>query len=132
VTRRLDVALAWVLLAAFGALARCRTRFTRSLILLALRRASRPERRETGGRGTEELLSAFERASRANRVARSCLPRALALHRLLALRGRPARVRLGLRLDRGPHEGHAWVECDGVPVGEAPASLTRYLPCETS
>lgn len=131
-TRLLDVALAWALLAPFGALARGRTRFTRSLLLLALRHASRPARGEAGGRGAEELLSAFDRASWANRVARNCLPRALALQRLLALRGRPARVGLGLRPERRPHAGHAWVECDGVPVGEAPALLTRYLLCETS
>jgi len=50
-----------------------------------------------------------------------CLPRALVLYALLAT-GRPHRVRFRLGVQRpqtGRRFAHAWVELDGVPLGEA-------------
>lgn len=50
-----------------------------------------------------------------------CLPRALVLYALLAA-GRPERVRFRLGVQRpqtGRRFAHAWVELDGVPLGEA-------------
>jgi hypothetical protein len=78
------------------------------------------------------VVAAFERASRGHRLAHSCLPRALALHRLLVLRGVQARVRLGLEPGPRPRGGHAWVECGGVPVGGDASLATRYHACRTS
>jgi hypothetical protein len=133
VSRVVDVALAWTLLAAFGAVARVRGGAGRALLLAALRQALRPPRRHPrdSTRATFEVVAAFRSASAGQRLARSCVPRALALHRLLVFRGLPARLRLGLGPGR-PLEGHAWVECEGVPVGEAPSVVARYRPCETS
>jgi hypothetical protein len=133
VTRRVDVALAWTLLAAFGFLARSRGGPARALLLAALRQASRPPCRPTGepARGAVAVVAAFRRVSGGHPLARSCVPRALALRHLLVLRGFPARVRLGLGPGRRL-EGHAWVECGGVPLGEASSIVARYRPCETS
>ena len=132
-TRRVDVALAWTLLAAFGFLARVRGGPARALLLAALRRASRPQDRPTpeSARGALAVVAAFRSVPGSHHLARSCVPRALALQRLLVLRGLPARVRLGLGARR-PVEGHAWVECGGVPVGESPSVVARYRACETS
>ncbi|HEX5757819.1 MAG TPA: lasso peptide biosynthesis B2 protein, partial [Thermoanaerobaculia bacterium] len=47
-----------------------------------------------------------------------CLPRSLAMQRLLARRGAPAELRIGVRRREGVLEAHAWVEVDGRPVGE--------------
>ncbi len=128
-----DAALAWILLAAFGALARARGGPGRALLLAGLRQASEPPdgRSRSSKRSAHELAAAFRSASAGHGLARSCLPRALALHRLLLWRGLPARVRLGLAPGR-PLAGHAWVECDGMPVGDAPPLVARYRPCETS
>jgi hypothetical protein len=133
VTRPLDVALAWTLLGAFGVLARVPGRPARTLLLAALRRASRPPRphRRRAEPSDDDVVAAFRRASAGHRLARTCVPRALALHRLLVWRGLPARLRLGLGPGR-PLAGHAWVECDGRPVGEALSAKARYRPCETS
>ena len=77
-------------------------------------------------------MSNCQPRKRAKLMIRAGLPRALALHRLLALRGRPARVRLGLHPSSRPVAGHAWVESLGAPVGEDATLLARYPPCETS
>ena len=134
VVRASDVVLAWVLLGVFGGLARQRRRLGRSLLLAALRRAARPDPSGVPdpvatARG---VVAAFQRASRGHRLARNCLPRALALHRLLLLRGLQARVRLGLEPRQRPRAGHAWVQCGGVPVGDDPSLVARYRACRTS
>ncbi len=50
----------------------------------------------------------------------TCLPRALVLQRLLARKGIDSLLRIGVKRDGGLLEGHAWVECAGVPIGEGP------------
>jgi hypothetical protein len=147
--RAFDVALAWVLLGVFGALARHRRPgLGRSLLLAALRRAARPDRScvqdlvpaarpdrscvQDPAAAAPGVVAAFQRAARGHRLAGSCLPRALALQRLLAWRGLEARVRLGLEPGTRPRAGHAWVECGGVPVGDDPSLVARYRACRTS
>ena len=123
-----------VWLAAFDLLRRHpRLPGTRRLLLAALRSA-------TSARGSAEadardprpraLAAIVRRAARVRPHPPSCLAQALALQRLLAGHGLPARVRLGLDPSSRPLRGHAWVECGGRPVG--PAAPGRYLPCETS
>lgn len=131
--RLVDAGLAWILLAAFGALARAPGGPGRALLLAALRQASRPPggRPRSSDRRAREVAAAFRSASAGHRLARSCVPRALALHRLLLWRGLEARVRLGLAPGR-PLAGHAWVECEGAAVGDAPSLVARYGRCETS
>lgn len=58
----------------------------------------------------------------------TCLPRALALWRMLRRRGIPARVRIGVRRDETTLAAHAWVEVGGRPVGEPEAIDQRFLP----
>lgn len=58
----------------------------------------------------------------------SCLPRSLALWRMLERRGIPARMRIGVRRAEGALAAHAWVEVGGRPVGEPEAIEERFLP----
>ena len=59
----------------------------------------------------------------------SCLPRALALSRLLRSRGVPHEVRIGIR-KRSGLEAHAWVvEGDRVLIGRA--GVESYVPLTT-
>lgn len=59
-----------------------------------------------------------------------CLVEALAAQVLLARRGYPARLRLGVAAgERGKVRAHAWVETDGsVVIGGSPSELGRYTP----
>lgn len=58
----------------------------------------------------------------------TCLPRSIALRRLLRARGIPARLEIGVRKESGSLAAHAWVEVDGDPVGEPEAIEERFLP----
>ena len=59
----------------------------------------------------------------------TCLHRSLVTWRLLRQEGIPCRLRLGAaEPGEGPFEAHAWVECDGIPLGEQDAHLARYSP----
>lgn len=62
-----------------------------------------------------------------------CLQTALVLHEVLTRRGLPAAVCLGVRLNDGNLEGHAWVEVGGRPLDEAWIWQTfAALPVERS
>ena len=125
--------LAWGLLHAYALLCRLpRLPGARVFLLRSLRRAG-----ASGGArpATASALAEAEAVARVVRLLRHsppCLPRALALHRLLAWRGIPSRVRLGLRRTVHGVEGHAWVEYAGQAVGEDAALLAPYVACETS
>jgi len=59
----------------------------------------------------------------------TCLHRSLVTWRLLQDEGIPCRLRLGAAEPQGGlFEGHAWVECGGVPLGEQDAHLARSSP----
>ena len=61
----------------------------------------------------------------------TCLPRALALQRMLARRGIVAALRIGVRKEAATLAAHAWVEVDGRAVGEPEAieeSFRALLP----
>lgn len=70
-------------------------------------------------------LSRFVRAAADNHVCRlACLPRSLALARMISRRGAPAEVKLGVSLAGGTLQAHAWVETNGErqdPGGSAAA-----------
>jgi len=57
-----------------------------------------------------------------------CLPRSLALQRLLARRRIASTFRIGVRKDFGELQAHAWVEVEGMPLGEPEAIEERFLP----
>ena len=52
-------------------------------------------------------------------VPDTCLYRSLARYSILRRAGHPARFVMGLRPSAPEILGHAWVELDGIPVGEA-------------
>ena len=54
----------------------------------------------------------------------TCMHRSAALVRLLRRAGIDARMVFGVRVE--PYRGHAWVELDGVAIGEDPESLSPY------
>ncbi len=59
----------------------------------------------------------------------TCLPRSLALQRMLARRGIASELRIGVRKESNGAGGiaaHAWVEVDGVPLGEPQAIEERF------
>ena len=58
------------------------------------------------------------------RRRRECLPRALAVHRLLCRGGVPAKFRLGIRT--APFGAHAWVEVHGEVVSDYGDEATEY------
>jgi hypothetical protein len=58
----------------------------------------------------------------------TCLPRAIALQRMLLAGGVPAEFTLGVRKRGSALEAHAWVSVQGAPVGERPAAPARFEP----
>jgi hypothetical protein len=55
-----------------------------------------------------------------------CLRCSLVLQRLLSRRGTPTTLRFGVRQGAGELNAHAWLECDGRPVGEQPGVDAHY------
>jgi Transglutaminase-like superfamily len=58
----------------------------------------------------------------------TCLTRSLVLVRMLRRRGAAARLCIGVRLEGGALDAHAWVELEGIPVNDAPDVGVRYAP----
>lgn len=60
----------------------------------------------------------------------TCLSRALAVQALLARRGFPSRLQVGVVRDKqGEVEGHAWVECKGrILIGGTPWEIGQFTP----
>lgn len=56
----------------------------------------------------------------------ACLEESLCLLWMLKRAGHPATIRVGVQAC--PFRAHAWVECDGQPVGEDPFFLRTYAP----
>jgi hypothetical protein len=57
---------------------------------------------------------------------RTCLTRSLLLGWLLRRRGVASDLRIGVRLNQGVLDAHAWVECGGVPVNDQPDVGTQF------
>ena len=66
----------------------------------------------------EQLAQLVGIASRRGLVRVSCLHRSLVLWWLLRRRGLGCAIHLGTKRGPGPFEAHAWVVCEGTPVGE--------------
>jgi hypothetical protein len=75
-----------------------------------------------------ELALAVSRAAAHHALPMTCLPRSLALCRMLRRRGYAAQVRIGVRRENDRIAAHAWVEVDGAPLGEPAAIEERFLP----
>ncbi len=88
-----------------------------------------PSKSWRGARLTEERIGALvDRAGSALRA--SCMPRAFALARILASRGIPHELLVGVRRSDSGIAAHAWVRCEsGVLVGGTGAD--QYYPLLT-
>lgn len=60
----------------------------------------------------------------------TCLTRSLLLVWLLGRRGMRADLRIGVRMLDGRLDAHAWVECDGRPLNDAPDVAERFAAFE--
>ena len=85
----------------------------------------------SSGQPSPERVAAAERAFlRAENffplrsAPRDCLPRSLALYHFALSAGLPAEHLIGVR--RLPFEAHAWVECAGRPLLDAPREIAAY------
>lgn len=54
----------------------------------------------------------------------TCLPQALLLQTLLRRRGHDGQLRIGVRRNEGATDAHAWVEVQGVVIGQ----VTSHVP----
>ena len=65
-------------------------------------------------------------AARNSPIPSTCLERSLSLWWLLARQGIATRFRIGVRKDGKEFTAHAWVEREGVAIGEPDASHLHY------
>lgn len=72
------------------------------------------------------LALAIGRAAAHHLWPMTCLPRALALQRMLARRGITAALRIGVRKEAGTFAAHAWIEVGGQAIGEPEAIDERF------
>ena len=76
----------------------------------------------------EQACLAVDRARRYHLYPMRCLTRSLVLQWLLARRGVPTTLRIGVRKESGNLSAHAWIERNGRPVGEAETLSQRFVP----
>ncbi len=74
----------------------------------------------------QQLALAVARAAAHHLRPMTCLPRALALQRMLAQRGIPSVLRIGVRKEAATFTAHAWVEVEGRALGEPEAIEERF------
>jgi len=65
-------------------------------------------------------------AARRSLVGVSCLERSLVLWWLLGRQGIASQLRIGVRTDNQKFAAHAWVECQGLALGEPEAPHLHY------
>lgn len=65
-------------------------------------------------------------AARRGMARGTCLTQSLTLLRLLQREGMMGQLRIGVRLQAGQLDAHAWVEVDGQPVNDSPDVTARY------
>jgi hypothetical protein len=76
---------------------------------------------------------ALDRATRRGLFRPSCLPRALALQRLLRRHQvGGSYVRIGVRFDAGVLKAHAWVVCGDTVIDQDPRSVREFVPLADS
>jgi hypothetical protein len=61
----------------------------------------------------------------------TCLTRSFLLAWLLARRGIPSQLRIGVQLTQGAFAAHAWVECQGIPVNDKPDIASQFHAFDT-
>ena len=65
-------------------------------------------------------------AARHSLISSSCLERSLSLWWLLARQGIATQLRIGVRKDGEKFAAHAWIELEGIGVGEAEDTHNHY------
>jgi hypothetical protein len=83
--------------------------------------------RRRSPQSTRKLVELFRRARADQIVACPCLPRSIALLRVLESHGVPAELALGLRREEAGLAGHAWVMQDGQPVNDSPSFVGTFV-----
>jgi hypothetical protein len=95
---------------------------------LFARLSQRSRRADARTHDVGTIVNAVEHASVRIPGAEHCLTKAIATHILLARRGHPAELCIGVLPDpRSPFPAHAWVESGGVVVIGGADSAQRYL-----
>ncbi len=72
------------------------------------------------------LMVAVDRARYNHLYPMTCLRRALTLQKLLAKRGIPVELKIGVRKQDGQLSAHAWLEFQGQPLGEAETITEKF------
>lgn len=89
-----------------------------------------PPRGESGGidvRAVESVAWAVTRAAAYGIFRPRCLVRSLAIQRMLRRRGiDSSTLNIGVRIRDGAFEAHAWVELDGVVIGDSRAHVQTF------
>lgn len=75
---------------------------------------------------TDRLVALADMAAAVSHRNGRCLPRTLPLFWLLRARLQPVSVCLGVSMNQTQLEGHAWVEQDGVVLGDTFSFVNRY------
>lgn len=73
-----------------------------------------------------QVVDLVDMAANHSFLAPNCLTRSLALQWLLGRGGIATQLRIGVRLERGQLEAHAWVEFQGTPINDQPDIESRY------
>jgi len=94
--------------------------------LLAARQSPSRSARESSDLPPRRVAALVVAASNRFPLHASCLARSLVLDRLLRARGFAPELRIGVRVERGGLDAHAWIECDGQPLDDAPDVASRY------
>jgi hypothetical protein len=89
--------------------------------------AGSPREEEVG-----RLVWATEAAARHHLYPMRCLPKALCLRHLLGRHGIDAELRIGVSTRDGALAAHAWVERQGIPVGETRDVEDRFPPLRSA
>jgi hypothetical protein len=76
----------------------------------------------------QRIVRRVDIAARHHLYSMTCLRRALVAQRLLAECGLATELRIGVRKTGPQLEAHAWVEFEGVPIGEMQTRLAPFTP----
>jgi len=64
-------------------------------------------------------------------IPATCLTRSLLLGWMLRRRGVASQLRIGVRMNKGKLDAHAWVECAGVPINDQPDVGRQFAAFQT-
>jgi hypothetical protein len=110
---------------------RWRAGFHGTLLRSDLARHAAPTQADAPSPQARRVLAAFRKAVHNHVVRASCVPRSLALQRLLQRRGWMASIHVGVRRSGGAIEGHAWVESDQIPQDAHAGVAAPFVACRS-